>query len=163
MLIKDVVCKVLLKYNLDCNPTRITSLYHEVVVEILKNDRKVLRKFDPSRKIKVSTYIYAVTFNKVHNVLTKELKDKENIGESGLEATENDNMKLSDNEIDNLIRYCRKKLSPVESIVFKLYQDNKEPQMIADLLDKKIGNIFTINSRANEKMKECLSQRFNYL
>ena len=69
------------------NKNRIEELYHEVVVVVLSNERKTLKKFDATKRIKVSSYISGIAFKVIYNVLTKKEKgEEEGKGEKEVEV-----------------------------------------------------------------------------
>ena len=79
-LIKKVAHKIIKYFKLKVKNDRIEELYHEVVVILLMNERKILKKFDPKKRVKVSTYIYGIAFKVIYNIL---IKDPNNEGKKG--------------------------------------------------------------------------------
>jgi len=174
-LIKKVSCDLTKKFYVECDEDKIEELYHEVVDEVLKNDRKVLADYDPKKKVQVSTYLFTIAHHTVFNILKKErrkyikeddlenTKMEEKINNS-LEYRTNINYEIDEEKVIDAYHSCLDNLTVQEKLVYKLgVEQEKNAEFIAMLLRKKKENIFTIKSRSLAKVKECVFQMLDIL
>jgi len=136
----------------------IEDACQEVFAELFKDNCNNLRKYDKNKGRGLSGWIRTLAIwraNKFHREKESEqskLSFVEDIEEFGLDRTEAVEKLL-------LVQKCLERLTELERSVFE-FEFNKglSSSDIADRLGRKLGNIYTIRSRAKERLKRCMDE-----
>ena len=157
-LIKMIAHKLTKQLNVKFKKDLVESLYHEVAIVILKDERKVLKKFEPDRGIKVSTWIAGIAFKVIYNELTKPpIGSGENGGEGGNKKENNedenhvddDTNKTDDNEIVKEKKKLNRKVRPIilygldiEKIIEANEMQESRTNIMYEIDDERINILF---------------------
>jgi RNA polymerase sigma-70 factor, ECF subfamily len=165
-LIIACIRKVLHRYHAQHNEEDLEDLISSTALNIVKDDYKKLRAFDPTRGYKLSSWIGLIATNTAHDALRRRTPVESGLGrsiddddtgwepahegESALEALERRDRAA-------LLRRAVEELGATDQLFVRYYFEHEmEPEDIARLMNISINTVYSRKNKVREKLKRIL-------
>ncbi len=162
-LIISCVRKVLLRYGAYHAEEDIEDLVSTTALNIVKDDYKKLRAFDPNRGYRLSSWIGLLATNTAHDALRQRppasisLDAEEGAGHD-LPATEEDPAdRLLHDERARRLEQVVAQLSTTEQLFVRYYfEEEMEPEQIAELMLISVNTVYSRKNKIREKLRRLV-------
>ncbi len=163
-LIISCVRKVLLRYGAYHSEEDIEDLVSATALNMVKDDYRKLRAFDPTRGYKLSSWIGLLATNTAHDALRQ--RPPRSVS---LEAEEGAGHDVPAEEVDPAERVLREQqarrleeavaqLSPTEQLFVRYYfEDELEPEQIAELMQISVNTVYSRKNKVREKLRRIVA------
>ncbi len=165
-LIISCIRKVLMRYHAHFNEEDLEDLVSGTALNLVKDDYKKLRTFDPSRGYKLSSWVGLIATNTAHDALrrrtpiesplTASLEDPE----SGVDPAadgETAEEKLAREDRAKVLKQAMAQLGPSDRLFVQYYFEHEmEPEDIARLMGISINTVYSRKNKVREKLKRIL-------
>jgi len=161
-LVLSCIRKVMRRYGAAFNDEDIEDLVSATAVNIVKDDYKKLRAFDPSRGYKLSSWVGLIATNTAHDALRRRaptelwaaaaLDDTAPVPLQSDEALASDTLETQDEA--RILRSAVAQLSPSDRLfVDYYYVQELEPEVIARLMSISVNTVYSRKNKIREKLR----------
>jgi RNA polymerase sigma-70 factor (ECF subfamily) len=163
-LIISCVRRVLLRYGAYHSEEDIEDLVSATALNIIKDDYKKLRAFDPTRGYRLSSWVGLLATNTAHDALRQRPPTAESIDSDSSSRV----YELPANTVDPAERILREEqaqrlaraitqLSPSEQLFVRFYfEDELEPEQIAQLMQISVNTVYSRKNKVREKLRRII-------
>jgi RNA polymerase sigma-70 factor (ECF subfamily) len=165
-LIISCIRKVLFRYHAHHNEEDLEDLISATALNLVKDDYKKLRTFDPTRGYKLSSWVGLIATNTTHDALrrrtpiesgnTASLDDSE----SGIDPAaelESPDIAIERRDRASVLRRAVQQLGPSDRLFVEYYfEAEMEPEDIARLMGISINTVYSRKNKVREKLKRIL-------
>ncbi len=164
-LIISCIRKVLLRYGAAHGEEDIEDLVSATALNLIKDDYKKLRAFDPTRGYRLSSWVGLLATNTAHDALRQRPPAASSIDDEDARAHD-----LPADEIDPAERLLRKEqahrleqaiaqLSSGEQLFLRYYfEDELEPEQIAQLMQISVNTVYSRKNKVREKLRRIVEE-----
>lgn len=164
-IIELCVRKVLHRCHIHQSEEDVRDMVHDIWLSLIENDKKPLRRFDPSREIRVATWIGLLARNKTIDRLRTTHERTVSMSDAAPDAEPASKAPLPHEDLED--RECRtlanlaleQLRSKDRNFLEEWYVDDRDPQ---DLADQYGISVSTVYSR-RFKIQERLARAINHL
>jgi|SRR5579871_3983607 len=165
-LIIACIRKVLLRYHAHFNEEDLEDLVSSTALNLVKDDYKKLRTFDPGRGYKLSSWVGLIATNTAHDALRRRTPI-ESTSTASLEDPESGVDPAADGETidERMARLDRAKVlhdavaqlgASDRLFVTYYFEHEMEPEEIAQLMGISINTVYSRKNKVREKLKRIL-------
>ena len=166
-LVVSCIRKVMRRYGAPFNDEDIEDLVSATALNIVKDDYKKLRAFDPQKGYKLSSWIGLIATNSAHDALRRraptEMWSAAALDDTAPLKLESDAKLASESlEAEDRARELREaiaQLSPQERLFMEYYYVQElEPEVIARLMSISINTVYSRKNKIREKLRIIVSK-----
>lgn len=169
-LVISCIRKVMRRYSAAFNDEDIEDLVSATALNIVKDDYKKLRAFDPTRGYKLSSWIGLIATNTAHDALRRraptELWSAAALDDTAPVPLESGATLASDAlENEDEVRELRAaiaQLSPSERLFMDYYYVQElDPEVIARLMSISVNTVYSRKNKIREKLRIIVNKTHN--
>jgi RNA polymerase sigma-70 factor (ECF subfamily) len=166
-LVASCIRKVMVRYGAHFNEEDLEDLVSATALNILKDDCKKLRAYDPERGYKLSSWVGLIATNTAHDALRRraptEVWAAVALDDTAPLKLESDKALASEVlEADDELRELRgaiAQLSPSDQLfVDYYYVQELEPEVIAQLMSISINTVYSRKNKVREKLRVIVAR-----
>ncbi len=161
-LVISCIRKVMRRYGAQFNEEDLEDLVSATALNIVKDDYKKLRAFDPARGYKLSSWIGLIATNTAHDALRRRaptelwaaaaLDDTAPVPLQSDEALASDALEVEDEA--RALRAAVAQLSPSDRLFMDYYYVQElEPEAIARLMAISVNTVYSRKNKIREKLR----------
>ena len=166
-LVISCVRKVMIRWGAAFNEEDLEDLVSATALNIVKDDYKKLRAFDPKRGYKLSSWIGLIATNSAHDSLRRRaptevwsavaLDDTAPVALESEDALASDRLEALDEARE--LNAAIAELSPAERLfVSYYYMQELDPEVIARLMSISINTVYSRKNKIREKLRAIVSR-----
>ena len=169
-LVISCIRKVMRRYGAGFNDEDVEDLVSATALNIVKDDYKKLRAFDPTRGYKLSSWIGLIATNSAHDALRRraptEMWQAVALDDTAPVQLESDAQLASESlEAEDQARELRAaiaQLSPAERLFMDYYYVQElEPEVIARLMSISVNTVYSRKNKIREKLRIIVGKQQN--
>lgn len=165
-LITSCVRRVLLRYGAFHSEEDIEDLVSQTALNLVKDNYKKLRAFEPERGYRLSSWVGLMATNTAHDALRARPPAAYSLDE-GDEGKGHD---LAADEVDPAERIFReqqsryledavRQLSQTEQLFVRYYfEDELPPEQIAELMQISVNTVYSRKNKVREKLRQIVAE-----
>jgi RNA polymerase sigma-70 factor (ECF subfamily) len=166
-LVVSCIRKVMRRYGAPFNDEDVEDLISATALNIVKDDYKKLRAFDPTKGYKLSSWIGLIATNSAHDALRRraptEMWSAAALDDTAPLRLESDAQLASESlEAEDRARELRTaiaELTPQERLFMEYYYVQElEPEVIARLMAISINTVYSRKNKIREKLRIIVSK-----
>jgi RNA polymerase sigma-70 factor, ECF subfamily len=161
-LVISCIRKVMRRYGAGFNDEDVEDLVSATALNIVKDDYKKLRAFDPTRGYKLSSWIGLIATNTAHDALRRRaptevwaavaLDDTAPVPLASDEQLASDALEAEDQARE--LRAAVAQLSPADRLFMDYYYVQElEPEVIARLMSISVNTVYSRKNKIREKLR----------
>lgn len=166
-LVVSCIRKVMRRWGAPFNDEDIEDLVSATALNIVKDDYKKLRAFDPSRGYKLSSWIGLIATNSAHDALRRRgptevwsavaLDDTAPVPLQSEEALASDTLEAEDEA--RALRAAVAELSPSDRLFMDYYYlQGLEAEVIARLMSISVNTVYSRKNKIREKLRMIVNK-----
>lgn len=165
-LITSCIRRVLLRYGAFHGEEDIEDLVSSTMLNLVKDDYKKLRAFDPTRGYRLSSWVGLLATNTAHDALRARPPAAYSIDDSedgrGMDIPTSDadpaELVLREQQARTL-ESAVAKLSDTERLFVHYYfEEELEPEQIADLMQISVNTVYSRKNKIREKLRRIVAE-----
>ncbi|MCK5800171.1 MAG: sigma-70 family RNA polymerase sigma factor [Deltaproteobacteria bacterium] len=164
-LVVACVRKVLHRYTVPYTGEDLEDLLNAIYLELLRNDFKKLRAYDPERGYKLSSWVGLIATNAAHDALrrrgpqTQSLDDPKTPWPEATDATSSPADLALLRERQDLLNEAAKHLSPGEQVFLNhYYREGREPAEIAAILEISVNTVYSRKNKVRANLAKIVER-----
>lgn len=157
-LVRACVRKALLRFHAEHNQDDVEDLVADTWYLLLKDDKKKLRRFDPARGVRVSSWIGLVTTNHVIDVLRRRRNHQslDEIPDIDARTSSHEQTPQQILEARQEVSVASRALALLNSsdrdFLLACYRDERQPAELADQLGVSINTVYSRKFKIRAKL-----------
>ncbi|HWE29051.1 MAG TPA: sigma-70 family RNA polymerase sigma factor [Polyangia bacterium] len=167
-LVISCIRKVMRRYGAGFNDEDVEDLVSATALNIVKDDYKKLRAFEPTRGYKLSSWIGLIATNTAHDALRRRaptevwaavaLDDTAPVPLASNEQLASDTLEAEDQARE--LRAAVAQLSPADRLFMDYYYVQElEPEMIARLMSISVNTVYSRKNKIREKLRTIVGKQ----